>query len=69
VTFELFIDLFIVNFIEVDFDFNVKRQVIVEKNFGKISLSTLSIQNGMVRALIWNIPYRSVGVKWLIDAI
>jgi len=30
-----------------------------------LTLSPLSIQNGMVQALIWNIPYRSVGVKGL----
>jgi len=28
-----------------------------------LTLSTLSIQNGTVQALIWNIPYRTVGVK------
>jgi len=35
----------------------------------QLTLSTLSIWNGMVRALIWNLPYRSVGVKWLRQGI
>jgi len=30
-----------------------------------LNLSTLSIRNGTVHSLIWNIPYRSVGVKVL----
>jgi len=28
-----------------------------------LNLSYLSIQNGIVHSLIWNIPYRSVGVE------
>jgi len=33
----------------------------------QLTLSTLSIHNGIVHAFIWNIPYRSVGVKVLMD--
>jgi len=31
-----------------------------------VTLSTISFKNGMVQALIWNIPYMSIGVKGLI---
>jgi len=30
-------------------------------------LSTLGIQNGLVISVVWNMPFRSVGVKWLMD--
>jgi len=30
-----------------------------------LTLVTLIIQNGIVQALIWNIPYRSIGVERL----